>query len=140
MSSRWPSPTRQDHQQFCEAEGWEFKPGDHEYYHLSLSDGRTLYTRISRPADRRHGYGYDMWQQILRTQLEVTEEEFWLCVQDGIKPDRGEPSAPADALPASLVWQLRNELGLRDAEIQKLSKAEAVARMQQHWMGGDGSS
>jgi hypothetical protein len=104
---------------------------------LPLSDGRTLYTRISRPVDRQHGYGHDIWRQILRTQLEVTGEEFWACVQDGIKPDRGEPKAPAEALPASLVWQLRNELGLSDSAIQKLSKAEAVARMQQHWMGGD---
>lgn len=137
MSSRWPAPTRQDHQQFCQTEGWLFKAGDHEYYHLQLSDGRTLYTRISRPVDRHHGYGHGMWRQILRTQLEVTEEEFWACVQDGIKPDRGEPTAPREALPASLVWQLRNELGLSDVEIAKMTKADAVTRMQQHWMGSE---
>ena len=134
MSSRWPAPTRHDHQQFCQTEGWEFKADNHGYYHLPLSDGRTLYTRISRPVDRQHGYGHDIWRQILRTQLEVTEEEFWACVQDGIKPDRGEPEAPSEALPASLVWQLRNELGLSDVEIRKMSKAEAVGCMQQHWM------
>ena len=135
MPSRWPAPTRLDHQQFCQAEGWTLKSGDHEYYHLPLSDGRILYTRISRPVDRKHGYGHDMWHQILRNQLEVTEDEFWACVQGGIRPDRGEPAPPQEALPASLVWQLRNQLGLSDTEIGKMSKAEAVERMQQHWMG-----
>jgi hypothetical protein len=109
---------------------------DHDYYHLALADGRMPYTRISRPADRKHGYGKDIWRQILRLQLEVSEDEFWACVQDGVKPNRGEPKAPREALPASLAWQLKNQLGLSDAEIGKLTRAEAVERMQQHWMSG----
>jgi hypothetical protein len=130
----WPSPTRADHQKFCEVDDWEYKPGDHEFYYKTLHDGRVLYTKISRPAGRQT-YGQDMWhRQILAQQLQVTEEQFWACVRDGVKPNRGEPAAPAEALPADLVWQLKNRVGLSEAEIFKLTKAEAVERMNRFWI------
>ncbi len=132
--SDWPAPTRRDHQRFCEIEGWEHKPGDHEYYYLALHDGRVLYTKVSRPAGRQ-GYGHDMWhRQILGQQLQVTEPEFWACVQDGVRPDRGAPSTPPAALPVDLVWQLRSKVGMSDVEIFAMTKAEAVERMRQYWM------
>jgi len=132
---RWPAATRADHQAFCETEGWEHNGGDHEFYYLTLHDGRTLYTKISRPPGRQT-YGKDMWhRQIFGQQLQVTEEEFWACVNDGVKPDRGSPAPPKEALPASLVFQLKTKLGMSDEEIFKLSKAEAVDRMNQYWMG-----
>jgi hypothetical protein len=78
-----------------------------------------------------------MWhRQILSQQLQVAEEEFWACVREGVRPDRGEPKAPPEALPADLVWQLRNKVGLTEAEIFKFTKAEAVERMNEFWMGG----
>jgi hypothetical protein len=134
--SDWPAPTRRDHQRFCEIEGWEFKPGDHEFYYLALHDGTVLYAKISRAAGRQ-GYGHDIWhRQILGQQLRVSEAEFWACVQDGVLPDRGAPSTPPNALPADLVWQLRAKVGLPDAEIFTMTKAEAIERMQQYWMDG----
>jgi hypothetical protein len=74
-----------------------------------------------------------MWSHILRDQLAVSEAEFWACVQNGVKPNRGERRMPEEALPASLVHQLITNLGLSDTEIAKMSKAEAIARMQRHW-------
>ena len=132
----WPALTRRDHQRFCEIEGWELKRGDYEFYYLALHDGTVLHTKISRSAGRQ-GYGHDMWhRQILGQQLQVSEAEFWACVQDGIRPDRGAPAAPPEALPADLVWQLRSKVGLNDAEIFAMTKAEAIERMRQYWMGG----
>jgi hypothetical protein len=132
----WPAATRSDHQKFCVTEGWTHKAGDHEFYYLSLHDGRVLYTKISRPVGR-DTYGKDMWhRQMLGQQSQVTEDEFWACVNDGVKPDRGEPKPPREALPADLVHQLKTKVGLSDDEIFKLSKAEAVDQMQQYWMGG----
>jgi hypothetical protein len=134
--SEWPAPTRRDHQRFCEIEGWELKPGDHEFYYLALHDGSVLYTKISRPVGRQ-GYGHDIWhRQILGQQLQVSESEFWACVQEGVLPDRGAPATPVEALPVDLVWQLRSKVGLSDAEIFALTRAEAIERMRQHWMRG----
>jgi hypothetical protein len=69
----------------------------------------------------------------LRDQLDVSEGEFWACAQDKVKPDRGEPRVPAEALPAELVHLLMTQIGLSDAEIAGISRADAIARMQEHW-------
>ncbi len=104
----------------------------HVTYELHLHDGRILRTRISHPPDRST-YGKSIWAHILRDQLDVSEAEFWACVQDKVKPDRGEPRVPAEALPAELVHLLITRLGLSDPEIAKMSKADAIARMQEYW-------
>jgi hypothetical protein len=66
----------------------------------------------------------------------VTEEEFWACVRDGVKPDRGVPEAPSEALPAELVDLLLVRVGLADAEVAAMTKAEAVARLDRYWIEG----
>ena len=136
----FPAPTRKDHQAFCEAEGWELvrnargkTSGHHALtYHLHLHDGRILRTRISHPPDGST-YGDSIWSHILRDQLDVEEEAFWACVRDGIKPSRGEPDIPPEALPAELVHLLITRLGLTGPEIALLRRDEAIARMQQFW-------
>lgn len=99
---------------------------------LSLPDGRVLRTRISHPVDRS-AYGPSIWGHILRDQLEVSEPEFWNCVRDGIKPDRGMPEAPAEALPADLVQLLINRVGLSASEVAAMGKADAVERLNRYW-------
>src|SRR5262245_44060439 len=101
----WPQPTRQTHEKFCLVERWtqvrdaRGRTGTHHVtYELGLTDGRILRTRISHPVDRT-AYGSNIWGRILRDQLDVTETAFWQCVQEGIRPDRGEPEVPAEALP-----------------------------------------
>jgi hypothetical protein len=59
-------------------------------------------------------------EHILRDQLEIDEPQFWSCVRDGVKPDRGMLEPPAEALPADLVHML----------------AETVARLQRYWTEG----
>lgn len=137
----WPVPTRSAHETFCRTEGWEpvrdsrGRTGTHHVtYELQLHDGRILRTRVSHPPDRS-GYGKSLWSHILRDQLAVSEAEFWACVQNKVKPDRGEPRAPAEALPADLVHLLITRLGLSETEIATMSRADAIARMQQHWSG-----
>jgi hypothetical protein len=135
----WPAPTRSDHEAFCTAEGWtqvrdaQGRTGTHHLtYELHLRDGRILRTRISHPPDRST-YGKSIWAHILRDQLDTSEAEFWACVQDKVKPDRGEPRVPAEALPAELVHLLITQIGLSEAEVAKMSKTDAIARMQEHW-------
>ena len=136
----FPAPTRQDHRTFCETEGWELQrdargraSGHHALtYELQLHDGRILRTRISHPPDSST-YGKSIWSHILRDQLDVDEEAFWACVRDGVKPSRGEPDIPSEALTAELVHLLITRLGLSSAEVALMSRDEAIAKMQQFW-------
>lgn len=107
----------------------------HVTYELDLADGRILRTRVSHPVDRT-GYGPSMWTHILRDQLEVDQSVFWSCVRNGVKPARGTPEPPAQALPADLVHMLISRVGLAESEIAKMSKGEAVARLHDYWTEG----
>lgn len=77
-----------------------------------------------------------LWSHILRDQLGVSEEEAWACVRDGIKPDRGVPEVPPEALPADLVYLLITRVGVTDSEVAAMSKIEAVERLNRYWTTG----
>lgn len=139
----WPQATREDHERFCQAEGWQRvrdakgRTGTHHViYELTLPDGQILRTRISHPPDRT-SYGDSIWSHILRDQLLVSQEVFWACVRDGKLPDRGVPAVPPEALPADLVYLLISRVRLTEAEVRQLSRAEAIARLQQYWTEGN---
>jgi hypothetical protein len=138
----WPQPTRKDHETFCQVENWQRvrdargRSGTHHVtYELGLADGRILRTRISHPVDRTC-YGPSLWKHILRDQLDAEEPEFWSCVHDGVKPDRGVPAPPPAAMPADLVYMLLTRVGLDEAEVAAMSKDEAIARLQRFWTEG----
>lgn len=138
----WPAPTREAHEAFYTTEGWQQVRNargqdvtHHVTYELQLHDGRILRTLISHPANRET-YGPRMWGHILRDQLDVDQETFWACVQDGKKPDRGAPEPPPEALPADLVHLLLTQVHLSEADVAGMSKEEAIARMQQYWTTG----
>ncbi len=138
----WPQPTRQDHDKFCGIEGWtpvrdaRGRTGTHHItYELNLPDGRVLRTRISHPADRTT-YGASLWSHVLRDQLGVSEDEFWACVQRGVKPNRGVPEVPPEALPADLVGFLITRVGLAESEVAAMTKFEAVERLNRYWAEG----
>jgi hypothetical protein len=138
----WPQPTRKDHEAFCQVEEWRQvrdargRAGTHHVtYELDLVDGRILRTRISHPVDRGD-YGPSLWKHILRDQLDDDEPQFWACVRDGVKPDRGTPAPPANALPADLVYLLISRVGLDESEVAAMGKDDAVARLQRFWTEG----
>jgi hypothetical protein len=74
-----------------------------------------------------------IWLHILRDQLAVSEAEFWTWAQEKVEPDRGQPKVPEEALPADLVHPLITRLGLSEAVVGEMTKADAIARMQEHW-------
>lgn len=139
---KWPTAIRKDHEAFCRVEDWRQvrsargRSGTHHVtYELDLPDGRILRTRVSHPLDRTD-YGRSIWGHILRDQLQVDEAAFWACVKDGVRPDRGMPTAPANALPADLVHLLISRVRLDEREVAAMSKDEAVARLQRYWIDG----
>lgn len=140
----WPAPSRADHDAFCLAEGWTIvrkadgKDVDHHVtYEKVLTDGRILRTRVSRPPNKTT-YGAGIWGHILRDQLAVDAATFWACVQDGVKPDRGEPKPVGETVPADLIHLLKSRLKLSDAEIAELSRQDAIDRMTRFWQEGAG--
>jgi hypothetical protein len=74
-----------------------------------------------------------IWSHILRDQLKVDQDAFWVCGRDGIRPDRGAPVPTPEALPADPVHLLLTRVGLTEDEVRRLSKPEAIARPQQYW-------
>jgi hypothetical protein len=136
---KFPTPTRVDHQKFCENEGWTpirdargRKSGHHITYEYAFSDGRVLRTRVSHPPDRST-YGPDLWSHVLRDQLNVDEATFWACVRGDSPPDRGQAPEQREGLPAKLVFMLIQDCGLPETEVAAMSKEEALAALNEHW-------
>lgn len=139
---KWPLPTRKDHEKFCRVEGWKQvrdargRTGTHHVtFELPLPDGRVLRTRISHPPDRTT-YGASLWSHVLGDQLCVSEEEFWACVREGSRPDRGLPEPPREALPAELIHLLLTRVGLTEPEVAAMTRFEAVERLNRFWTEG----
>jgi hypothetical protein len=137
----WPAPSREAHNSFCLIEGWTptrdakgKKVGHHLTYELTLPDARVLRTRVSK-SPNKDTYGPDMWSHILRDQLQVDDATFWACVQHKTKPDRGAPKAPAETVPADLAHLLVVNLRVAEAEIQGMTKQEAIELISKFWRG-----
>ncbi len=139
-------PTNAEFRKFLQVEGWKDKDkeagrptGDHRRYFLELPNGEVLYTRVS------HGPGGiddpRLFAQILRQQLQVTEEQFWACVRDGRRPPRpGAPQAlPERRLDAKLAWNLVKKVGLTHEQVAELDQAQALKHWQQYLEGLGGA-
>ena len=102
-------------------------------YELALPDGNVLRTRVSHPIDRSD-YGPAFWSHVLRDQLKITEDEFWDCVNNGVRPPRGVPQVPSHSLPAELVHQLVVKFRVPEVEVASMDKEQAVSLLQSLWM------
>ena len=89
------APTWADVQAFLGADGWRQVPGRggsrqrHIFYEKVLDDGRVLKTHVSHSGQTEITPG--RFSSILRTQLEVSKDEFWECVRTGQPVDRPVP-------------------------------------------------
>ena len=106
----------------------------HVTYELALGNGSVLRTRISRPVDKTR-YGHALWSVILNKQLCVSEDEFWACVRQRTLPTRSRQITYDDEqmLPAWLVSQLLNTVGVPEAEIRDMTVEQAKQRLNHFW-------
>jgi len=139
MTSR--AARRREHQRFCEIEGWREvrnsrgTPTQHHItYELDLLDARILRTRISRPANA-DVYGTALWSHILSDQLDVTEVEFWQCVDQRVLPRRSSTSKIPETttLPARIAYQLVHSLHMTNEQIAVLTLDDALALLTEYW-------
>ncbi|WP_125154418.1 type II toxin-antitoxin system HicA family toxin [Clostridium rectalis] len=67
-------PKWRELKRFCDKDGWElYKSTDHYYYRKKSNKGKILKTKVSRGTGE---IKYHMWKEILRKQLQVSEEYF----------------------------------------------------------------
>ncbi|MGN0182565.1 MAG: type II toxin-antitoxin system HicA family toxin [Candidatus Ornithomonoglobus sp.] len=67
-------PTWKELKRFCDRDGWVlYKSTDHYFYRKQDKDGTIRRTKVSRGSGEIHG---GLWREILKKQLQVTEEYF----------------------------------------------------------------
>lgn len=67
-------PRWKDLKRFCENDGWEmYKNTDHYFYRKYDDSGNLKLTKVSKGSGEIH---YVMWRQILKKQLQVSQEYF----------------------------------------------------------------
>ena len=67
-------PSWRELRRFCERDGWElYKDTDHYYYRKADENGNIRRTKVSRGSGEIRPH---MWKEILKRQLQVTEEYF----------------------------------------------------------------
>lgn len=130
---------RTDHRAFCQVEGWTQRTTEtgasgthHVNYEFALPDGRILFTRISHPVNRTD-YGPSLWSHILREQLQVTDAEFWACVDDGVVPTRGSAMVPTATIPAQVIRTLIVDVHIPEDEVRQMTRDQALARLADHY-------
>ena len=67
-------PSWKELKRYCEHDGWQlYKETDYYFYRKVLNDGRILRTKVSKGTGEIHGH---LWREILKKQLETTQEHF----------------------------------------------------------------
>ena len=84
------TPTWAQIERFCRIDGWrEIRRSDHVFYEKVLPDGIVL--RTHRSFSSRKTMSPGRFKAILRYQLRVTEEQFWLALDTRSAVDRSAP-------------------------------------------------
>lgn len=135
------SPTWGDVERFLEADNWRRVPArrrggrrqPHIFFEKVADDGRVLQTHISH--DRKATMSPGRFNSILRTQLEVSRDEFWAAVRSGDPVYRPVPVDADDACEHE-DWVIRvlvGKLHMSAEEIEELSVEEARQLVQDFW-------
>lgn len=67
-------PRWKELKRFCDRDGWElYKDTDHYFYRKTDDDGKVRMTKVSKGSGEIRTR---MWKEILKKQLQVTQEYF----------------------------------------------------------------
>jgi hypothetical protein len=128
------TPTWQEVEEFCRRDGWELiRSTGHSFYRKVLPDGTVLETHVSFAGRKTMSAG--RFALILRTQLRVSEDEFWTVLRTGrraARPSTSIPEAPA-SLPSWVANALRHQFDKSDEEIAAMDPADAEAYVLEQW-------
>ena len=120
-------------EEFCKRDGWEHvRSADHEFYRKVLPDGRVLETHVSFSSNKSMSPGRFM--SILRTQLKVSQQDFWETLRTGRSAARpGEPLPEPAQHEGWVIQVLIGQVGLTPAEIEHLPPDKAKQLVFDYW-------
>ena len=128
------TPTWREVEEFCRIDGWELvRSTGHTFYRKVLADGTVLETHASFAGGKTMSPG--RFAFLLRTQLKVSQEDFWETLRAGRpapRPNAPRPAAPA-AAPAWVVNALKRRFGKSDDEIAAMGAQEAERYVLDRW-------
>ena len=120
-------------EEFCKRDGWQhIRSADHQFYRKVLGDGTVLETHISFSSNKTMSPGRFM--SVLRTQLKVSQEDFWDTLRTGKPAPR--PSTPLAEPRRHEGWviqvlTLQLDLGL--SQIEQLTPEQAMQLIYDYW-------
>lgn len=130
------APTWRELERFCEADGWtEIRTTGHRFFRKTLATGEVLETHSSLAGGGTMSQG--RFAAILRVQLRVTREQFWQTLCSGRPVERPAPLEPEQPTIPLYVAHGLGQLGLSEAEIGRLTPAEALRLLHERWSRSD---
>lgn len=132
------TPTWREIEEFCRKDGWELiRSTDHAFFRKVLLDGSVLETHRSFADGKTISPGRLL--AILRTQLKVSQDDFWETLRTGRPAPRpsGPPPRISPAIPAWMARILLDNLELSDQDIAGLSEEDARRMVEEFWSRPD---
>ena len=126
--------TWQEIEEFCRKDGWLLiRSTGHSFYRKVLPDGTVLETHVSFAGQKTMSAG--RFALVLRTQLKVSQEDFWGVLRTGRPAARPSvPLPPAlSGMPAWVAGALKYQFGWSDEEIAAMDPAAAEAYALEQW-------
>ena len=128
------TPTWREVEEFCQKDGWELiRSSNHIFFRKVLVDGTVLDTHRSFADDKTMSPG--RFAAILRTQLMVSQEDFWETLRTGRPVTRPKPQSPIPSrpIPTWIARVLVDDLGLSVTQIADLGEEEARRIVEEFW-------
>ena len=120
-------------EEFCRRDGWQhIRSTDHEFYRKVLPDGTVLETHVSFSSNKKMSPG--RFLSVLRTQLKVSQEDFWDTLRTGKPAPRPtKPLTEPQRHEGWVIQVLTIQLGLGPSEIEQLSPEQAKQLIYDYW-------
>lgn len=130
------TPTTSEFEEFLKLDGWEpIRDSKHGHYEKRLADGTVLGTHVSFG---KKGMSKDLFKDILKYQLAVTEEQFWATIRAKKSQRTTTVVAPAkeDRFTLALRQELIRKLHYTDAQMIGMTGTKAKQLLSDFYQKG----